>query len=691
MLCCKSEPSELPPVQANNNACSRHNDSVVVFDRDSQQLALRNTADDHDGDLELANCPLCHRPMHEGDRGRHRGSTDPEAEFINPNYFRMLNNSLPSSASSSTPSSPRRRLVQPALPDGPTSDPSSRSAPNQSHGISSSAFSPDYFKRFFVEEKVLGKGGKGVVLLVRHVLDGVSLGHFACKRVPVGDDHEWLEKVLGEVQLLQNLSHQNLVSYRHVWLENARISTFGPSVPCAFIIQQYCNAGDLQNYICGAVQTTTTAQQLKDRLRRKSKGEPEVKPKMGGRRMLQLDEIYSFFKDITAGLRHLHMNGYIHRDLKPNNCLLHETSDGIRVLVSDFGEVQSQNAMRKSTGATGTVSYCAPEVLRQEYPGGPFGNFTFKSDIFSLGMILYFLCFAELPYRSADIINEDNEDLDQLRDEITHWTGFDNARRIRSDLPAKLYSFLDQLLSVDPDRRPTADDVLNGIQAANNASENFRFKRNNSNSPNLPGGSRIRPVNSPAPHSTIDRALSPVKKKLARSPVSMRRDSIFDSSSGSSSTPASETVLENRSSLIPDKDLIMRRYSTAPPNPSTGQTHSHDESMNPPAQPRTRTQQLLPPPPTPPTFLNQLSDSAFFPGLQISFFLVKVVTVLHPCSPAAVRPWLLYPLLLLAAITLRAHDLRVQAVSTLAHVVLVGLGMKLGVLCTWHSEYVMGV
>ena len=41
--------------------------------------------------------------------------------------------------------------------------------------------------RFFVTEKELGRGGKGVVLLVRHVLDGVSLGHFACKRVPVGE------------------------------------------------------------------------------------------------------------------------------------------------------------------------------------------------------------------------------------------------------------------------------------------------------------------------------------------------------------------------------------------------------------------------------------------------------------------------------------------------------------------------
>ncbi|KAJ5175131.1 uncharacterized protein N7482_001008 [Penicillium canariense] len=685
--------SMIPYNGGNLDVVFRHNDSVVVFDHDSRQLALRNTADEHNGEFELANCPLCHRPMRDSSRGRHRGSTDPEAEFINPNYFRMLNNSLPSSTASSRPQSPRRRLVQPALPGGPTSEPASGSAPPQGQGISSAAFSPDYFKRFFVEEKVLGKGGKGVVLLVKHMLDGVSLGHFACKRVPVGDDHEWLEKVLGEVQLLQHLSHQNLVSYRHVWLENARISTFGPSVPCAFIIQQYCNAGDLHNYICGSVQASTTAQQLKERLRRKSKGEPDLQANSGGPRTLQLDEIYSFFRDITAGLRHLHVNGYIHRDLKPNNCLLHETSDGIRVLVSDFGEVQSQNAMRKSTGATGTVSYCAPEVLRQESPDGPFGNFTFKSDIFSLGMILYFLCFAELPYRSADIINEDNEDLDQLREEITHWTGFDNARRRRPDLPAKLYSFLDKLLSVDPDRRPTADEVLNGIQAANNASENFRFKRANSASPDLPVAPRIHPVDSPAPEHSIDRALSPVKKKIPRNPLAIRRDSKFDSSSGSSTNPASETVLDGRPSLSPDKDLVMRqRYSTSPPMSPTGPPPQNEESINSPAQANLRQQQqLLPPPPSRFPFINHLSSWSISPGLQVSLFLVKVVSVLHPCSPLAVRPWFLYPLILLAAITLGVHDLRMQALATIVHVILVGLSMKLGILCAWNGEFSMGV
>lgn len=626
--------------------------------------------------------------MRDSSRGRHGGDDPREAEFINPNYFRMLNNSLPSSASSSTPPSPRRRLVRPALPDGsanggPTSAPAQQS-PTQ--GISSAAFSPEYFNKFFVEERILGKGGKGVVLLVKHVLDGVSLGQYACKRVPVGDDHEWLEKVLGEVQLLQHLSHQNLVSYRHVWLENAKINNFGPSVPCAFILQQYCNSGDLHNYICGSVQQSTTAQQLKARLRRRSKGEPEIKSEQSGARTLQLDQIYSFFRDITSGLRHLHTNGYIHRDLKPNNCLLHETSDGIRVLVSDFGEVQSQNTMRKSTGATGTVSYCAPEVLRRQYPDGPFGNFSFKSDIFSLGMILYFLCFAELPYSSADIINEEKEDLDLLREEITRWAGFDNARRVRRDLPDKLYEFLERLLSVDPARRPTADEVLNGIQVGAITSDSFRFKRANSTGPEVSPSSRIRSVDSPQP-STERRALSPIKKSPIN-PTNYRHDSMFDSSgSRGSSTPASEDLIDNRPSLSPDRNLVVRpRYSTSPPtSPTRSSPDQHFHS--PSSSPVQRQQQLLPSPPSRFPVLEPLRNPAVSTmGLQFSLFLLKIVSVLHPCSPLSVKPWILYPLLLLAGVALGFHDLRMQGLVTLAHFLIVGAMMHFGVLCSWPGN-----
>jgi hypothetical protein len=112
----------------------------------------------------------------------------------------MLHNASSRADDQNPPSSPIRRLVEPShanSTDGAVSNAefvTSTPATQVGHGIKKEAFSPNYFKRFFIEEKELGRGGKGVVLLVRHELDGVSLGQFACKRVPVGDDHAWLEK-----------------------------------------------------------------------------------------------------------------------------------------------------------------------------------------------------------------------------------------------------------------------------------------------------------------------------------------------------------------------------------------------------------------------------------------------------------------------------------------------------------------
>lgn len=156
--------------------------------------------------------------------------------------------------------------------------------------------------------------------------------------------------VLIEVQLLQGLSHPNLVSYRHVWLEDHQINRFSPSIPCAFILQQYCNSGDLLQYIVGQpAKAPSTKELLKEQLRRRSKGHIE-KPKLANVRKLAFEEIYSFFKDITSGLAHLHASNYVHRDLKPSNCLLHKDGNDFKCLISDFGEVQAENVVRKSTG-----------------------------------------------------------------------------------------------------------------------------------------------------------------------------------------------------------------------------------------------------------------------------------------------------------------------------------------------------
>ncbi|KAL2194995.1 kinase-like domain-containing protein [Corynascus similis CBS 632.67] len=475
----------------------RHHNAIVVRDPSSQRLEIRG--------LQLHECPTCHRPLRSASPDRHYENTQHGDSYVDPNYFRMLRASRsPSNASTShSPPSPIRRLVEPlpaVVHDEDESNAefmSSSPAPQSGGRIKREAFSPHYFDTFFIEERELGRGGKGVVLLVRHEIDGCNLGHFACKRVPVGDDHAWLEKVLVEVELLANLAHPNLVSYRHVWLEDVQLTRFGPSVACAFILQQYCNGGDLLQYIIGDKPKEATKEELKAQMRRRSRGHTD-RPQV--QRRLPPEEIYSLFKDITSGLSYLHASNYIHRDLKPSNCLLHRDGSQLKCLISDFGEVQPEHAVRKSTGSTGTISYCAPEVLKRD-ASGRYGNFTTKSDIFSLGMILYFMCFGRLPYVNANSVNEELEDVDQLRAEISDWKGFHVERKERPDLPSKLYQLLARLLAVNPAERPTASEVLGAMGGEASFEGMMRGSRNNSPLLGL-SGQRIQNLDSPMPPST---------------------------------------------------------------------------------------------------------------------------------------------------------------------------------------------
>jgi serine/threonine protein kinase len=227
-------------------------------------------------------------------------------------------------------------------------------------------------------------------------------------------------------------------------------------------------------------------------------------------RGLPFEEIYSLFKDITSGLAYLHAANYIHRDLKPSNCLLHREGKHLVCLISDFGEVQPEHAVRNSTGSTGTISYCAPEVLRRDALGR-YENFTTKSDIFSLGMILYFMCFGRLPYKSANAVQEELEDIEELRDEITHWKGFQDERRERPDLPAKLYQLLKKLLALNPSERPSASEVLSVMKTDGSLDGVPRGAR--SSSPNL-GGRRIQNLDSPAiPGTPVHGSSSPSSRE----------------------------------------------------------------------------------------------------------------------------------------------------------------------------------
>ncbi|KAI9893676.1 MAG: putative serine/threonine-protein kinase iks1 [Vezdaea aestivalis] len=659
----------------------RHNDAVVIYDPQSRQLALQDST----RDLSPANCRLCGRPLHDDSSDTdlpQSSSTQSQPSFVNPEYFRMLHGSAPSSAEPSTPPSPRRRLAQPARSSpyaSPAStplrsfeiadDPEPVDSPQSPHvgpGISAASLSQGYFARFFVVDRELGRGGKGVVLLVTHMLDGVSLGQFACKRIPVGDDHEWLEKVLFEVQLLQNLSHQNLVSYRHVWLEDAKVNNFGPSVPCAFILQQYCNSGDLLYHMCGTdapvAATTARAQALKNRMRRRSKGQLDEPDLSDTGRTLSFDEIYSFFRDIASGLSYLHRKGYIHRDLKPSNCLLHNTGTEMRVLVSDFGEVQQEDALRRSTGTTGTISYCAPEVLQRIGPSGAFGNFTAKSDVFSLGMILYFMCFGRLPYSNADSVREEDEDIDQLREEIGRWSGFDDNTRVRKDLPQELYKFLKRLLSLNPAERPTAEEILHSISTGANGVGD--------------SGPGISPA---APGNIFEK---------------IRSDSPGSSSSYNSTRRHSATPGIARAGLSRLKTIIAspERMASVTREPSSPGSTSSSVILRPRPllQDSATTPKLLPPP----SFGRRTLD---WRRVNLSLviksvlFIGKVMSLSQLCWPHRPHEWVWWPLLGVAILEFGYQDLNRVLVLALGviHVAVCFGGAEFGDVCN-TPKWVLG-
>ncbi|KAK7914030.1 kinase-like domain-containing protein [Apiospora marii] len=653
----------------------RHHDALVVRDPSSQRLEIRG--------LSLTECPTCHqslRPRSPSPERRYDNiPSSRDKTYVDPNYFRMLQagHNEDNIRTRAAPPSPIRRLTQPALPIASPAVQdaefvSSTPIPPQGGRIRRDAFSPQYFKTFFVEERELGRGGKGVVLLVRHEIDGCHLGHFACKRVPVGDDHAWLEKVLIEVELLAKLSHPNLVSYRHVWLEDVKLHRFGPSVACAFILQQYCNGGDLLQYIVGDQPKETTKEQLKAQMRRRSKSHFEKPVLVNQQRRLSFDEIFPLFRDIVSGLAYLHAANYIHRDLKPSNCLLHRENGNLTCLISDFGEVQPENAKRKSTGTTGTISYCAPEVLIQD-AGGNFGNFTTKSDVFSLGMILYFLCFNRLPYINANTVQEELEDIDQLRAEISHWKGFQDERRERPDLPSKLYYLLKRMLALNPSDRPSATEVLTAMNQESNATVPRREPRSSSPTVGLEGR-RIHNLDSPMPGTPVpDPNKQRFRDTAAEGNIETPESPMSISSLPDHSPPSSHDGMHKHMTPTTPRRrshaLIIPRAANGfahQPSEDEGAEEHHHSQPSPPllmAPPRTVLEDI-----THKGILlqhracyiyHQNADTILF-LVRFALFVVKMSSFAQICWPYMAKPSVSLPLVSLAALDLglpRRQDL----------------------------------
>ncbi|KAI9142669.1 kinase-like domain-containing protein [Paraphysoderma sedebokerense] len=677
-----SDSSQVIPYQHDSWVVILRNEpsnQVVMYNQSNKTIMVQRMADnEHDGIRTMTRSPnvclLCRRPFDDNE--------PTTVTFMDQNYFRLLANALqspanavenhnattqsqsPASSSVSSPSLPPQTIAEPRFdseealksdgtqqnPDSlpppillaDSSESSSQKSPQPS--LSNRSFNQGYYSRFFVELNKLGRGQRGSVFLCRHVLDSIFLGEYAIKKVAVGDNHEWLEKMLSEVHLLEKLRHPNIINYKHAWLENHQLSPFGPPVPCLFILMELANGGNLQEYInleesdsdlTSTLKTNLTVKQRLLQARSKSKmkieqdgiaenssvqrdkaaqGVPDcidglmkggivVGP--GGKKVKYLTEVEvrSIFSDIVSGLAHLHKHGIIHRDLKPPNLLLRypdsrNKNDIPRILISDFGECEviSSKTVRDRTGATGTVEFIAPELLMVDEHNHYKNDFSFKSDLWSLGLLLYYLCYSSLPYQQID-------DVDILKNEIM---GFENVQfpdaslSVQSERVPQEFKFLiSSLLSRNPKSRPDCEQILERI-------ENWKFERRTSIS--------VATTDQNGTTAQVDASLLPSQPfndppKIVRLPTSDTSNQTSSNSSTTQENPKSTSTLRKRGSKLSMSDTTLKATMSTP------------SQTSPQSFPPSPSKQFLPLPPPETNGISQtMNITKFLSSIILRFF-----------------------------------------------------------------------
>jgi len=251
--------------------------------------------------------------------------------------------------------------------------------------------------------KELGKGGMGAVYaaldtrLHRRLALKLMLPQFAA-------DPAARERFLREARACAQVIHDNVVT---VYDADVR-----DGVP--YIAMQYLEGYPLDEYL-------------------KRKGTPS------------LQQVLRIGRDAAAGLAAAHAKGLVHRDIKPANLWL-EAPHG-RVKVLDFGlarPVDAEAEITKQGAVVGTPAYMSPEQARGL-------RVDHRTDLFSLGAVLYRLCTGRLPFQADTTMGV----LMALASEEPP-----PVRELNPAVTVALADLIHQLLSKNPaNRPPSADDV----------------------------------------------------------------------------------------------------------------------------------------------------------------------------------------------------------------------------------------